>query len=622
MPGFDFRSLFTEAPERQWASGPGASGDWRVKQKSLLEEDADPRFPAFQDAWKQGAGLTDLFGPQPFRLQGTVAPSGGDNTRADVAKVQTLLGKAGYLDLGQDGPSGYANPGTDKAIRDFQQDNGLEVDGVLKPGGPSITKLGGLLGGQSEPHDKSTSPFISEEEARRIGKIVNKSWDTPGATPPYFPEPKLQQWPGNDSGAPNPSGDLLSILLGEKPWPTTWSQPKDPPTTFPTRKPEDGPRLSTPADPFPNHTINQDGVDASEMLPYRLAPLGEGFREPTGEEKIAAASKRPFGSAEGADRWAAGNMADVLLGRGDYTDAITHFRGEVDRNPAEAMPYLAAVHQLMADKNPAAAAKFATQMAQAGLAEETAPKPSGDGSVLSAPIPPTVTPGPIPPAKPGETDIVIPADPKPAPDQKPETTPAPIPPTPVPAPEPPPETAPQPEPQPQQSPKPSPAPEPTNPQGPSGENSPPDAPSTIGYVSSSSGEEILKKAKGGKISHPKGEGCVALVKDSVPDLADTQTKNWKPGPKMAGPDNPPLRPGTALATFGANGKYGGDGVQHAVVFDGYDTKDGQRGMWIVEQSSKMDARRSEPALPCGKLLRHHKISGYPHPAVVHGDHWE
>lgn len=133
MPGFDFRSLFTEDPERPLVSGPGATSDWRIKPKSLLDEDADPGFPAFQQAWKQGAGLGNLFGPAPFKLQGTVAPSGGDNTRPDVAKVQTLLGRAGYLDLGQDGPSGYPNPNTDKAIRDFQKDDGLQVDGVLIP---------------------------------------------------------------------------------------------------------------------------------------------------------------------------------------------------------------------------------------------------------------------------------------------------------------------------------------------------------------------------------------------------------------------------------------------------------------------------------------------------------
>ncbi|MBI5162578.1 MAG: hypothetical protein HY985_01600 [Magnetospirillum sp.] len=77
----------------------------------------------------------------------------------------------------------------------------------------------------------------------------------------------------------------------------------------------------------------------------------------------------------------------------------------------------------------------------------------------------------------------------------------------------------------------------------------------------------------------------------VPDLSETRTTDWKPGPKIAGPDNPPLRPGTALATIGTNGKYGGDGVQHAVVFDRYETKNGQPGMVIVEQSKDMPTRR-------------------------------
>lgn len=105
-----FQSLFIDPPKRRWVSGPGASGDWRIKPTSLLDDDADPRFPAFQQAWQQGAGLGELFGPNTFDLHGIVAPSGGDNTRPDVAKVQTLLGKAGYLDLGQDGPSPAAPP--------------------------------------------------------------------------------------------------------------------------------------------------------------------------------------------------------------------------------------------------------------------------------------------------------------------------------------------------------------------------------------------------------------------------------------------------------------------------------------------------------------------------------
>lgn len=47
MPGFSFQSLFNEDPERQLVSGPGATSEWRIKPRSLMDEDADPRFPAF-----------------------------------------------------------------------------------------------------------------------------------------------------------------------------------------------------------------------------------------------------------------------------------------------------------------------------------------------------------------------------------------------------------------------------------------------------------------------------------------------------------------------------------------------------------------------------------------------
>ncbi|NFV81885.1 peptidoglycan-binding domain-containing protein [Magnetospirillum aberrantis] len=138
-------------------------------------------------------------------------------TRADVAKVQTLLGKAGYLDLGQDGPSGYANPNTDKAIRDFQKENGLQVDGVLKPGGPTIAKLGGLLGGGTQANSfmPRRAPFDEKPDVPDI------------RTPPTFP----QQQP---NGTRKPA-DLLSILLGEAPEPTIWS-----PQSTPRDKPQGG----------------------------------------------------------------------------------------------------------------------------------------------------------------------------------------------------------------------------------------------------------------------------------------------------------------------------------------------------------------------------------------------
>ena len=165
-----------------------------------------------------------------------------------------------------------------------------------------------------------------------------------------------------------------------------------------------------------------------EMLPYRLAPLGEGFREPTDEEKIAAAPKTPFGSAHGADRWAAGNMADVLLGRGDYGDAITHFRGEIGRNRAEAMPHLAAVHEIMGDKNPALAAKFATQMQKAGLAAEAEAEAEKRPEAVSQPAP-TPAPASTPESpKPERAPQPEPVPPTPPATQPTESKPAPVPP--------------------------------------------------------------------------------------------------------------------------------------------------------------------------------------------------
>lgn len=654
MPGFSFQSLFNEDPERKLVSGPGATSEWRIKSRSLMDEDADPRFPAFQQAWKQGAGIGDLFGPEPFKLQGTVSPSGGDNTRADVAKVQTLLGKAGYLDLGQDGPGGYANPNTDKAIRDFQKDNGLQVDGVLKPNGPTIAKLGDLLGGRAEANSfmPRRAPFDEKPDVPDI------------RTPPTFPDFRPQP-----TGTKKPA-DLLSILLGEAPEPTIWSPSGKPrPPAQPQGSPQGQPRLvkgervrlgEIPNDPA-DYAWYQEYPDGSRVptSPPRDNPWG--VKQPDiymsddprnggitgtlpqakGADLSTTATNTPFGSADGADHWAAGNMAQALLGRSDYADAITHFRGEIGRNRAEAMPYLASVHQTMNEKNPELAAKFAGEMQKAGLAET--PKPETGSAVLSEPIPPTVTPGPVPPAQSGETDIRIPAEQKPEPEKKPENTsfPVPIPPPSQPAPSP---TA---------------SPEATN--SDQSSQSAPNTEDTVdrtpvqrdaevlkdpasvpgytkwlaegakkdpqwaeqhakdvsreiyktnpqaaeelvrqgekagvkvglyadGHQASKSVDELLKDAKGGHLSSGADAGsteCVALVKHAVPELQGVRARDWKEGEKIKGPDNPPLKPGTALATFD-NGRYQNKSTgNHAVVFKEYGTDGERQGMWVLDQS--------------------------------------
>lgn len=90
-------------------------------------------------------GLFDLFGDKPVEIKAPVGPA-APNRRPDVAKVETFLDRTGQLDLiTTDGPTGYYGSRVDQGIRRFQKDNALKVDGLVKPEGPTIQRLGTVL---------------------------------------------------------------------------------------------------------------------------------------------------------------------------------------------------------------------------------------------------------------------------------------------------------------------------------------------------------------------------------------------------------------------------------------------------------------------------------------------
>lgn len=134
------------------------------------------------------------------------APIGRDhpNRREDLIKVETILGNTGDYDLRQtDGPTGFWSPLKDQAIKGFQQRNGLKVDGLLKPGGPTITAMkglaGGLLGGLVPP---SPAEVDDHHDARRQGGNGLLNMRPPRLLLPR-PEPA------------NPPADLLQVLNGK-----------------------------------------------------------------------------------------------------------------------------------------------------------------------------------------------------------------------------------------------------------------------------------------------------------------------------------------------------------------------------------------------------------------------
>jgi hypothetical protein len=88
--------------------------------------------------------------------------------------------------------------------------------------------------------------------------------------------------------------------------------------------------------------------------------------------------------------------------------------------------------------------------------------------------------------------------------------------------------------------------------------------------------------------HGDGE-CVALFKKAIPGLGATPT--WKEGEKLKGLGDPPMAPGTAIATF-ENGKYPNRSTgNHAAIVIEPGVVDGKEGYWVFDQSRNRRAQR-------------------------------
>jgi len=96
-----------------------------------------PAFAGYTAQESQGRFQADA---RLFDLSGVVGIEQA-NRRADVFKLQTLLYREGYLDAAgpADGWGGDWTNRDDYALRRFQRDNGLSIDGVAAPDGETIT---------------------------------------------------------------------------------------------------------------------------------------------------------------------------------------------------------------------------------------------------------------------------------------------------------------------------------------------------------------------------------------------------------------------------------------------------------------------------------------------------
>lgn len=120
-------------------------------------------------------GMREAWAAEPARMAGQAANTGltkpvgwtASNDRTDVARVELLLGNLGYQNLAPaGGPTGYFGTPQQSAIKAFQRDQGLEVDGLVLPDGPTWSALTKLTrtatNAPSASRDAGRSPLSRE----------------------------------------------------------------------------------------------------------------------------------------------------------------------------------------------------------------------------------------------------------------------------------------------------------------------------------------------------------------------------------------------------------------------------------------------------------------------------
>lgn len=106
----------------------------RLDMGSYVEKPADIPDPGWDAAR----------GDRLFDLQSGVG-AGQANRRGDVFKLQALLHREGVLDAAAtEGPTGYWGGRDDYALRKFQKENGLAIDGYALPDGETIETIKGF----------------------------------------------------------------------------------------------------------------------------------------------------------------------------------------------------------------------------------------------------------------------------------------------------------------------------------------------------------------------------------------------------------------------------------------------------------------------------------------------
>ena len=132
-------------------------------------------------------------------LLNAVGPNRG-NHPSDVARVERRLGGVGYLDPARASrPTGRFDDGLVRDLRAYQQANGLKVDALLNPGGPTERSLDAGIGRLRRNAAPRRVELDAERgtENQRLADAITKAGDL-GPLPVYVGEAAMGREKGCD----------------------------------------------------------------------------------------------------------------------------------------------------------------------------------------------------------------------------------------------------------------------------------------------------------------------------------------------------------------------------------------------------------------------------------------
>lgn len=103
--------------------------------------------------------------PASFKPRGPVGPS-YNLDEEDILRTKSALHGLGHYKAPASGLTPYADSEMFDAIRSFQQGNGLKVDGLMKPDGPTARTLGHALTARTKDVTQNRPRLASSDRDR------------------------------------------------------------------------------------------------------------------------------------------------------------------------------------------------------------------------------------------------------------------------------------------------------------------------------------------------------------------------------------------------------------------------------------------------------------------------